>query len=248
MKIFRILFLILILSLNSCVSKKKVLYLQGEQVNSSNAVNYEPIIQNDDLLSIKILSSQTELSEPFNLSSMSSSIGNAQKGYLVDQNGEIEFPVLGKLKIAGFTKSELKQFFKDKLALYIANPIVDITILNYKISVLGEVHSPGIVEFTSDRITLLDAIASSGDLTTSGKRDNILIVRDFQGTKTFNRVDITKADFVNSPFYYLDQNDIVYVEARKAKIDSTGIIGSNVTTIISLVSALITTSILLSRL
>lgn len=142
MKIFRILFLILILSLNSCVSKKKVLYLQGDRVNSSNAVNYEPIIQNDDLLSIKILSSQTELSEPFNLSSMSTSIGNAQKGYLVYQNGEIEFPVLGKLKIAGYTKSELKQFFKDKLALYIANPIVDITILNYKISVLGEVRSP----------------------------------------------------------------------------------------------------------
>lgn len=248
MKLRRIFILFTLLLLSSCVTKKKFVYLQGEQANSSNVVNYEPIIQNDDLLSIKVFSTQTELSEPFNISNSALDSKSDVYGYLVNQNGEIEFPVLGKLRVAGYSKSELKQFLKEKLALYISNPIVDVVILNFKISVLGEVGNPGVKEITGDRITLLDAIASSGDLTPLGKRDNILIIRDYQGTKTFNRVDITKADFVNSPFYYLDQNDLVYVEARKAKINSTPIIGTNITTIISLVSALITTSILISRL
>ncbi len=246
---FKICILALLFSLFSCVPKKEIIYLQGNAGSNSEAVNYEPKIQSDDLLSINVLTIKAELSEPFNLKFQTNNTSsNIPQGYLVDQNGEIEFPVLGRLKVSGFTKSELKQLLKEKLALYISNPIVDIKILNFKVSVLGEVKSPGVVTFNGDRITLLDAIASCGDLTTTGKRDNILIVRDFQGTKTFNRVDITKAEFVNSPFYYLDQNDVVYIEARKSKIDSTPIIGSNVTTIISLLGVLLTSTIILTRL
>jgi len=126
------------------------------------------------------------------------------------------------------------------------DPIINIRIVNYKVSVLGEVNKPGTFQITGDRVTLLEVLANAGDLTLYGKRDNILIIRDYLGTKTYNRVDITNADFVNSPFYYLDQNDVVYVEPRKAKIDSTAI-GSNVGTIISILGFVITTTILLTR-
>lgn len=243
--------LLIVITLSSCVSKKKIIYLQGQQNQSSNQVNYEPIIQNDDLLSITISSVEPELAAPFNIdqlqSSGSASGSNMNKTtYLVDSAGEIDFPVLGKIKVVGLTKTLLKQQIKERLALYLTDPIINIRIVNYKVSVLGEVNKPGSYTLTGDRITLLEVIANAGDLTLYGKRDNILIIRDYLGTKTYNRVDITKADFVNSPFYYLDQNDVVYVEPRKARIDGTAI-GGNITAIMSIASFLITTTILLTR-
>ena len=130
--------------------------------------------------------------------------------------------------------------------VYVKDPVINIRILNFKISVLGEVNKPGTILVNSQRITLLEALSQSGDLTLYGKRDNILLIRDFQGTKTYNRVDITKADFVNSPFYYLDQNDLIYVEPKKSRIDATAI-GPNVTTLISIASFIITTALILTR-
>jgi polysaccharide export outer membrane protein len=153
---------------------------------------------------------------------------------------------LGRFPVAGYTKTYLKQYLKERLAIYIQNPIINIRIANFKVSILGEVKSPGTFRFEGDRVTLLEAIAEAGDLTLYGKRQNILIIRDYLGTKTYNRVDITQADFVNSPFYYLDQNDMIYVEPRKAKIDSTAI-GGNVSAIISIIGFLITTSLILTR-
>lgn len=244
-------YLLILITLSSCVSKKKIIYLQGQQNQSSNQVNYEPIIQNDDLLSITISSVEPELATPFNIDQLQSS-GSAsgtnmnKTTYLVDSAGEIDFPVLGKMKVVGLTKTLLKQQIKERLALYLTDPIINIRIVNYKISVLGEVNKPGSYTLTGDRITLLEVIANAGDLTLYGKRDNILIIRDYLGTKTYNRVDITKADFVNSPFYYLDQNDVVYVEPRKARIDGTAI-GGNITAIMSIASFLITTTLLLTR-
>ena len=243
MKIFNLVVLAVLFSLTSCVSRKKTVYFQGDQNASIADVNYEPKIQNDDLLSIRVLSSQSELSASFNVTSSTN-----LDGYLVDQYGDIEFPVLGKLHVAGYSKTELKQFFKDKLALYLTDPIIDVKILNFKVSIIGEVNTPGTFKFTTDRVTILDLLAVCGDLTPFGKRDNVLLVRDYQGKKIFNRIDITKSDLVNSPFYYLDQNDVVYVEPRKAKIDSAGIIGTNVVTIISIFTGLLTTYLILTRL
>lgn len=245
-------YFLLLITLNSCVSKKKIIYLQGQQNESTNLVNYEPQIQNDDMLSISISSNEPELAVPFNIDQLQtggaggSGSNIAKTTYLVDAAGEIDFPVLGKMKVAGFTKTYLKQYLKERLALYLTDPIINIRIVNYKISILGEVSKPGTYTLTGDRVTLLEVIANAGDLTLYGKRDNILIIRDYLGTKTYNRVDITKADFVNSPFYYLDQNDVIYVEPRRAKIDSTAI-GGNITAIMSIVSFLITTTILLTR-
>ncbi len=244
--------LIFFFIITSCVSKKSIVYLQGNQTSTANSTTYEPIIQQDDNLYIHISSSVNEAVSPFNLESKStvangsSSFDALKQSYLVDNSGNIDFPILGTLPVAGLTLQKLKANIKDKLLVYVNDPVVNIRILNFKISVLGEVNKPGIISVNSQRITLLEAISQSGDLTLFGKRDNILLIRDFQGTKTYNRIDITKADFVNSPFYYLDQNDVIYVEPKKSKIDATAI-GPNVTTLITIASFIITTALILKK-
>ncbi len=237
----------------SCVPKKEILYLQGSQGSESGAANYEPLIQKDDILFINISSSQAEAVAPFNLdsqskevSSTSSGYTNQKQSYMVDNMGNIEFPILGTIGVSGYSINELRDVLKTKLKDYVNDAVINIRIINFKVTVTGEVNQPGVVTTTSQRFTLFDALAMSGDLTLYGKRDNILIVRDFQGVKTYNRVDITKADFVNSPFYYLDQNDLIYVEPRKAKIDSTAI-GTNIPFIVSIVGILLTTTLILTR-
>jgi polysaccharide export outer membrane protein len=240
-KIFFFLCISSLLLLSSCISKKRIVYLQGSQGFNSVSTNYDPLIQRDDKLAITVSSLEMDATKPFNLTHS----GNGTSNYLVDVAGKIDFPVLGTIQVEGFSISELKVLLKEKLSVYIKNPVVNITIQNFKVTVLGDVKSPGIKTFENHRVTLLDVLGSSGDLTPFGKRKNILIVRDYQGIKSFNRVDITKADFVNSPFYYLDQNDIVYVEQRKAKMDSTAL--PNLPLVVSVISFLTTMVLLLNR-
>jgi polysaccharide export outer membrane protein len=159
--------------------------------------------------------------------------------YLVDAQGTIDFPVLGKLKVSGLTRSETLKMLQDKIAVYIKNPIVNLRVMNFKISVQGEVNLPGSYPVASERITLIEALTMAKDLTIYGKRNNILVIREIDGVKSYNRVDITKADFINSPFYYLAQNDVVYVEPNKNKINGAAI-GPNTGVIISISSLLIT--------
>lgn len=229
--------------------------MQGTQSASESAANYEPLIQNDDILFINVSSSQAAAVAPFNLDTQGQdkdsgtgqgSYSSQKQSYLVDNKGNIEFPILGTLPVSGYSINELRDVLKNKLKEYVTDAVINVRIVNFKVTVTGEVNQPGVVTTTSQRFTLFDALAMSGDLTLYGKRDNILIVRDFQGVKTYNRVDITKADFVNSPFYYLDQNDFIYVEPRKAKIDSTAI-GTNIPFIVSIVGILLTTTLILTR-
>lgn len=159
--------------------------------------------------------------------------------YLVNAEGMIDFPVLGKLKLSGLTRSEVLQLFEDKISKYIKNPIINLRIINFKVSVQGEVTLPGTYNVQSERITLIEALSMAKDLTIYGKRDNILIIREVDGVKSYNRVDITKADFINSPFYYLAQNDVVYVEPNKTKINGAAV-GANTNVLISISSLLIT--------
>ncbi len=219
---------------SSCVSKKKFVYLQGSQDFSNVSTNYDPIIQNDDLLSIVVTTQEVDAAAPFNSPS-----------YLVDNEGKIDFPVIGNIQVSGYSIKELKNMLKQKLAAHLINPVINIKILNFKVTVLGDVLQPGMKSFNNHRVTLFDAIGASGDLTVFAKRYNILIVRDIQGLKTFNRVDITKADFVNSPFYYMDQNDLVYVEQRKAKIDATAL--PNLPVYASIFSLLLTVTLLVTK-
>lgn len=244
---------LLVLLLFSCKPRKEMVYYQNIEAlaNTENSNSYEIKIQPDDLLTIIVSAEDTEASIPFNLGASSAS-GAATTGqstlqsYLVDAAGTIDFPVLGKLKVAGLTRSEVLHLLEGKIAKFIKNPIVNLRVINFKISVQGEVTTPGTFPVNSDRITLIEAISRAGDLTLYGKRDNILIIREINGVKSFNRVDITKADFINSPFYYLAQNDVIYVEPSKVKINgaavgsSTGIIFSVTSLIITLVTVIVT--------
>lgn len=239
MKKYLLIVLIFPMLFSSCMSKKKIVYLQGAQNFNSTSSNYEPIIQNDDRISIRVTTLEPEASIPFNIETIATSVtNNISNGYLVDGKGTIDFPVLGTISIAGFTIDQVKTMLKEKLAVYIKDPVINIRLLNFKVTLLGDVTNPGIKAFSTNRVTLLEAIGAASDLTIFGKRNNILLVRDFQGIKTFNRIDITQADFVNSPFYYLDQNDVIYVEARKAKIDANAL--PNLSIIVSVVSFITT--------
>ncbi|MDC1198232.1 polysaccharide export protein, partial [Algibacter sp.] len=163
--------------------------------------------------------------------------------YLIDNEGNIDYPVLGKIKLLGLSVQEAQELFKDKLALYLKDPIVNIRILNFRISVLGEVGSPGMYEVSGERITILEALALAGDLTIKGQRENILVVRDFNGTKTYTRVDLTNKELFNSPVYYLTQNDTIYVEPNNSAV--SGASGDmRISTIISISSFLVTTALI----
>ncbi|MBC7845823.1 MAG: polysaccharide biosynthesis/export family protein [Flavobacterium sp.] len=241
-----------VLLLFSCASRKDSVYYQNIDglASPEHSSSYEIKIQPDDLLTIIVSADDPETAIPFNLSTISvpSAINGASMGargqetmqsYLVDAGGTIDFPVLGKLKVGGLSRAEVMQLLETKIAKYIKNPIINLRLMNFKVSVQGEVTLPGTYPVSSDRITLIEAISMAKDLTIYGKRDNILIIRELNGVKSYNRVDITKADFINSPFYYLAQNDVVYVEPNKVRINGAAV-GANTGVIISITSLIIT--------
>jgi polysaccharide export outer membrane protein len=249
MKYFSILYktisLFLVLFLFSCASRKDVVYYQNIDSMSAaqKSASYEIRIQPDDLLSITVSAEDAEVAMPFNLGTTSGSSGSSGQqtvqSYLVDSNGTIDFPILGQLKISGLTRSEVLQLLKDKIAVYVKKPIINLRVMNFKVSVQGEVNLPGTYAVPSDRITLIETLTMAKDLTIYGKRNNILIIREIDGVKSYNRVDITTADFINSPFYYMSQNDVVYVEPNKSRINGAAV-GPNTGVIISITSILIT--------
>lgn len=241
----------IIVLLFSCASRKDVVYYQDiDSIAAQEKTNsYEVKIQADDLLMITVFGEDPEIALPFNLKSpnatTTSSGGQSALSYLVDVNGTIDFPILGNLKVSGLTRSEMLKMLQEKIKVYIKNPIINLQITNFKVSVQGEVVSPGTYPVASNRITLIEALTMAGDLTIYGKRNNILIIREAGGIKSFNRVDITKSDFITSPFYYLAQNDVVYVEPNKSKIGaaavgpSTGLIFSVTSLLIGVISLII---------
>jgi len=240
----------------SCASRKNVVYYQNiDSLKSQNGNSYEVKIQPDDLLMIIVSAEDPEVALPFNLKTYSVSSNNkldvarAQETvqlYLVDQQGNIEFPILGKLQVGGFTRTEVLKLLQDKIGIYIKNPIINLRITNFKVSLQGEVNLPGTYSIASERITLIEALSMAKDLTIYGKRDTILVIREINGVKSYNRVDITKSDFINSPFYYLAQNDVVYVEPNKTRINSSAV-GPNTSVIISAISILVSLSVLIFK-
>jgi polysaccharide export outer membrane protein len=232
---------------SSCVSKKDIVYFQYDNINQAAVSNsYKTIIKPDDLLQITITALDIEAVRPFNLAavtyatSTNSAIGVAQQQtYLVDTKGEIEFPVLGKIKIGGLTRDETIDLLKSKLSPdYIKDPNVNIRISNYKISVMGDVQRPGSYNIPNERITILDALALAGDVNISGQRNNILIIREEANKKVQYRVDIRSNNLLTSPVYYLQQNDVVYVEPNYARIQSASS-NSNTSLVISISSVLV---------
>ncbi len=211
----------------SCASSKKVVYLQDVVPLKQQVIEqkYEVYIHNDDLLAIMVNSKNPELALPFNMPMVTYQLGSQSApqqrvlGYLVDTNGDIDFPILGKLHVAGLTRLQLTDLIKQRLIEedLIKDPIVTVQFLNYKVAVMGEVNRPGSFNISGDRITLLEALSMAGDLTIYGRRDRVAVIREKDGKRTILFHDLRSADIFNSPCYYLQQNDIVYVEPNKSK-------------------------------
>ena len=225
--IIKILLLSFIIS--SCVSNKKIAYYQFDTIEQEKISNkYKTVFKADDLLQITISAQNIEAVKPFNLPAVvfsattNSVIGTpTQQTYLVDSNGEIDFPILGKLKIAGMSREDAIKMFKAKLSPeYVIDPTINIRISNFKITVQGDVKQPGTFNIPYERVSILDAIGMAGDLNISGRRDNILVIREEGNKKVEYRLDLRSKKVYSSPAFYLQQNDIVYVEHNSAAIQS----------------------------
>lgn len=239
---------VFVLLFSSCASRQDMIYYQDidNQGAQKGLSSYEIKIQPDDVLSLSIYADDAEAVKSFNLNlapDMATS-GNARPSYLVDANGYIDLPTIGKFKISGLSRSEALQALEKELSKYIKKPTISLRISNFKIAVQGEVNAPGVFPIVSERVTLMEAISMAKDLTIYGKRNNILIIRELDGVRSYNRVDITKVSFMNSPFYYLSQNDVVYVEPNQNKINGSAI-GPSTTFIFSITGILISLATLI---
>ena len=165
--------------------------------------------------------------------------------YLIDKEGNIDFPVLGKVELVGLTTEQAKQKIREILQKdYLKDPIVNMRIKNFRVTILGEVNKPGTYTVESERVTIFEALGLAGDLKIKGKRDNVLVIRDFNGTKTYTRVDLTSKALINSPVYFLTQNDVVYVEPNKSAITSASL-DNRVTIAVSILSMLVTSAVVI---
>lgn len=246
---------ILITSLFSCATRDEVVYFQPSEdiAGVQNAMDYEPVIEENDVLRINVSSRDDVLIKPFQTNFNSSGGGGgggsqnlSLTGYLVNPEGYIQFPVLGEVMAKGKTRSELEQELQSQIRDMVTDAVVSVRIVNFKITVLGEVNNPGRVEVTDGRITLPQLIADAGDISYGGKRENILVVRQKDGVKSYGRVDLTSADVFNNPYYYLKQNDIVYVEPTYKTVKSAGFITSY-TGLISIGTTILSLVLLLTR-
>ena len=223
--------------LSGCSSYKKVPYLQDSDIVSSlqkELPMYDAKIMPKDLLTITVNTTDPEAAAPFNLTVQtaynvtSSSTLNRQatlQQYLVGNDGSIDFPVLGRLQVNGLTKSEAENLIREKLGAYLKEtPIVTVRMANYKISVLGEVARPGMFTINNEKVNIFEALALAGDLTIWGMRDNVKLIReDAKGQREIIDLNLNKADIITSPYYYLQQNDILYVTPNKTKAKSSDI-------------------------
>jgi polysaccharide export outer membrane protein len=190
---------------------------------------FEPIIESNDILHITISSIDEEVIRPFqrNLGNDGNSQNNLNqglKGYLVDSNGEIQFPVLGSFNVAGKTRNQVKEQLRMKISEYVKEVVVDVRIMNFKVTVLGEVNNPGVFTIDDERVTIPEALGLAGDLTVDGKREAVTIIREENGKRRVTKLDLTNSDLFNSSFFYLKQNDIIYVEPSNKGVKKSGFI------------------------
>ena len=216
--------------LGACSVPKDVVYFQGIDTLTSDQLkemeqSYTSEICPDDLLTITVTAWDPTVVTPFNppvyayaAQGETTTVTSTQLNtYLVDSDGNIKFPVLGKVHVAGLTKQQVSDLLQEKVSVYVSDAMVNVQIVNYKITVMGEVSRPGAITVKNDRISILDAIGQVGDLTINANRNNILVIRDNNGEKKFARLDITDPAIFTSPYFYLRQNDVVYVEPNDAK-------------------------------
>ena len=223
-----------VVSLSSCRSAKEVVYLQDIKTQDRQKIsNYQDIkIKPGDMLSIFVSHKEAQLSALFNpqgQNSTPSEAGQKIAGYTVDLNGDIDFPIIGRIKVAGLTRSELSTMIKNRLNDdgLLKDAVVTVTYRNFNVSVLGEVNNPGKFTVESDRVSLFDALALAGDLTIYGRRDSVMVLRESNGERSVMFANLMSGDMLNSPAFYLQQNDVVYVKPNRIKAQQSGINQNN---------------------
>ncbi|WP_203258702.1 polysaccharide biosynthesis/export family protein [Hyunsoonleella ulvae] len=238
-----------LLILSACVGRKDIVYFQ-------NAKDFETIVDTDtfkaklkigDILTIYVSTLDPTVAQPYNILARTGGEngGGQLLDFLIDVEGNIDYPVLGKIKLAGLTIEEAKQLLKSKFSegQLLKDPVIIIRLLNFRVTIAGEVRSPGVYPVIGERVTILEALGMAGDLTIKGRRDNILVIRDFNGSKTYTRIDLTNKEVFNSPVYYLTQNDYIYVEPNNSGVSlASG--DARVATLISITSFLVTTALI----
>jgi polysaccharide export outer membrane protein len=247
--------LFFVLLLSSCASKKDILYFQ-------DAANYSSVplartsatIQPNDILSITVSALVPETALPYNIQSGSGGATTPNietmkiQGYLVSPEGTIVFPILGDIVVKGKTIAAVEQDLKNILESggHLVNPTVSIRILNAKVTVLGEVKTPGTFTFTEHYISLPQALGYAGDLTINGKRNDILLIRESEGVRTITHLDLTTANWLNNPDYAIKQNDVLVVNPNNPKIKTAGYIG-NTSVVLTIASLILSSIVLLTR-
>lgn len=241
----------------SCVPRKRIAYFQGLDKIQNSDINFQPVtFKPNDVLSITVSASNLESVIPFNLMVLSrpltssremmSSTNTQEVGYLVDHTGAINFPVLGEIHVEGLNTKQLRELLTTKLKEHIKDPIVNVRIMNFSVSILGEVTRPGTFVISGERIALPEALGLAGDLTIFGRRDNVLVVREFEGKKSYQYLDLTDSQVLNSEFYYLQQHDVVYVEPNTAQRQSSSF-NRNAPVYVSMASLLLSVLVIIFR-
>jgi polysaccharide export outer membrane protein len=229
---------------SSCINTKKAIYFRDQTDGTIRASASIPqtIIEPNDILGIQVSSLNQDASSAFNVVNREDAFAttltgtrNEAGGYLVTKSGDISFPILGNIHVAGLNKDQLTDSITHMLndRKLLIEPIVTIRMLNFKVTVLGEVEKPSVIPVPSEKISLLEALGMAGDITINGRRDNVLVIREEPGRKVVKRLNLNSSDLFTSPYYYLQSNDIVYVEPNKAKVRS----GSNTAMWVSVVLA-----------
>ncbi|WP_456439483.1 polysaccharide biosynthesis/export family protein [Psychroserpens sp.] len=241
-----------VLMLSSCASKKEIWYLQDAVENNTHEISFQNTsIQPNDILKIDVEALVPEAAIPYNkgggIQQISIQILQLQ-GYLVSNEGTINFPGLGLISLFNLTINEAELKIKDELVSggHLIDPRVSVRLVNAKVTILGEVKSPGTYNFTEQNITILQALGLAGDLTINGRREDVILTRDVDGTKTITHLDLTNTEFMNSEFFFIKPNDTIIVNQNKPKVTESGYIG-NVGTLIGVFSILLSTTVLLTR-
>lgn len=243
-KLFSVLLLFVLLS--SCASRKDFVYLQSSgSISDEVYEKFAPKIQAEDMITITVSAADLKATLPFNqqspyqLQAGASTDFAFKPTFLVNDHGEIDYPVLGKIKLGGLTRLQAIDYLKERLKRYIIEPSVNLTFANFKVTVLGEVNRPGSYTLPQERITVFEALGLAGDMTIRGLRKNVLLLREQNGKKSVHRIDLTTDSVMASPYYYLAQNDVVYVEPNASQIRGSSL-GQNTNVLISISSLVIT--------
>ena len=213
-----------LLLITSCASREDIAYFSETGVSNATKElgNYAPTLSADDLLEISVAALDMQAVGPFNGTGIDGDVSaSVKKTYLIDQNGAIEFPIVGVVKLEGLTRLEAIDVLKEKIEAYVKNPIVNLKIVNFKITVLGEVARPGTFNIDHERVTILEALGLAGDMTIFGERQNVLVIREQDGKKSYTRVDLTTDEVFKSPVYYLTQNDVLYIEPNGDRMNQS---------------------------